>query len=164
MELGRTFNSVDFIERFIGWLESSYWNWIKGSSQLNLDFFQNFELVEGASTDSMANTPAPNNLSPYIAPPEATPSTSTTTTTTTAPLTALAPLSTNSSPSHGGGSSSAGHTLMPLVNSGSSTAMLLERNASIMSPDSEEDTYHLGLSHHQPFKKEVQDGIENAYA
>lgn len=53
---------------------------------------------------------------------------------------------------------------MPLVNSGSSTAMLLERNASIMSPDSEEDTYHLGLSHHQPFKKEVQDGIENAYA
>lgn len=117
-------------------------------------------LLGGASSDPMSNAPAaPNNLSPYIAPPAATPSTSASTPTTTAPLTALAPLSTSSSPS-----SSGGHSLMPLVNSGSSATMLLERTASIMSADSEEDTYHLGLSHHQPFKKEVQDGIENAYA
>lgn len=43
---------------------------------------------------------------------------------------------------------------------------LLDRGPSMtMSPDSEEDTFTLSLSshHHQPFKQEVAEGMENAY-
>jgi len=131
-------------------------------------------LLGGASTDAMGNTTSSNNMSPYL--PAAAGSGGTAGPATAAAtagqqqtlLTALAPLSTNSSPSHGG-SVGSGHSLITLpsvnsnMNGSSASTMLLERSASIMSPDSEEDTYHLGLSHHQPFKKEAQEGIENAY-
>jgi hypothetical protein len=45
--------------------------------------------------------------------------------------------------------------------------MMLDRGPPMtMSPDSEDDTFPLGsLSnhHHQPFKQEVTEGIDNAY-
>lgn len=85
------------------------------------------------------------------------------------PLTTMAPLSADSSPTHPSGGSTL--TALPLLNGGQNgigghSAMMVERGASMaMSPDSEDDTFPLGLSnhHHQPFKQEVTEGIDNAY-
>ena len=121
-------------------------------TDLSLFFFA-FFFVPGASSDTMANSASSNSLTSFLPSPTA----------QTTHLTTLAPLSADSSPSH---HSSSGHSLisLPLVNgNGGTAAMMLERSASIMSPDSEEDTFHLSLSHHQPFKQEVPEGIENSY-
>lgn len=81
-------------------------------------------------------------------------------------LTPMAPLSADSSPTHSGGPSL---TALPLLNGqngiGGHPAILLNRGQSMMSPDSEDDTFPLGLSSHpnQPFKQELTEGIDNAY-
>ena len=83
-------------------------------------------------------------------------------------LTEMAPMSANSSPTHSGGSSI---TALPLINGqngiGGHQPMLMPRvpQMTTMSPDSEDDAFPIGLSnhHHQPFKQEVTEGIDNAY-
>ena len=80
----------------------------------------------------------------------------------------MAPLSADSSPTHSTGPSL---TTLPLLNGqnglGGHQSMMLDRGPPMtMSPDSEDDTFPLGsLSnhHHQPFKQEVTEGIDNAY-
>ncbi|XP_057369673.2 hepatocyte nuclear factor 4-gamma-like isoform X2 [Daphnia carinata] len=112
-------------------------------------------LLGGASLESVNNANSsgpPSGYNPPVAIPTA--------------LTAMAPLSADSSPTHSGGPSL---TTLPLLNGQNGLghqAMLLDRGPSMtMSPDSEEDTFTLSLSshHHQPFKQEVTDGIDNAY-
>lgn len=83
------------------------------------------------------------------------------------PLPAMAPLSANSSPTHSGGTSL---TALPLINGqngiGGHHSILMDRVPSMaMSPDSEDDAFPIGLSnhHHQPFKQEVTEGIDNSY-
>lgn len=120
-------------------------------------------LLGGASIESVNNANNSGSSSGYN-PPVAIPTA----------LTTMAPLSADSSPTHSGGPSL---TTLPLLNGqnglGGHQAMLLDRGPSLldrgpsmtMSPDSEEDTFTLSLSshHHQPFKQEVAEGMENAY-
>jgi len=83
----------------------------------------------------------------------------------TGSLASLAPLSTESSPTH------INSGPPPLINNHQSAMMMDGRvngsTATIMSPDSEEE-FQLGLnpsSHlHQPFKQEVAEGMDSAYA
>ena len=110
----------------------------------------------GNSTDPAGNSNNPNSSSAYIT----TPSNQATS------LEVMASLTSSVSPSHG---SSLHHSLtnLPIVStSGTSctpTNMLLQRSASLLSPDSDEDAFPISLNH-QPFKQEAADGIENSYA
>ncbi|XP_046447167.1 hepatocyte nuclear factor 4-gamma-like isoform X3 [Daphnia pulex] len=114
-------------------------------------------LLGGASLESVGNA---NNSAPSSGynPPVVVPSA----------LTAMAPLSADSSPTHSTGPSL---TTLPLLNGqnglGGHQSMMMDRGPPLtMSPDSEDDAFPLGgLSnhHHQPFKQEVTEGMDNAY-